>query len=341
VFADHDRCLRTIQWIERWGAEGAEVDWRASLRESYRRSPADWPSWAGWWQFPRSAGGVVFESGIELSLEPADWERAELYYGRVAIDLYRLAAVSIDARELRTRFAGRLREEKLASLRQLAYGLSHEINNPLAAVRTRAERLTDAEPDSERRAGLSRIVDSVMRAHEMIADLMYFARPPQPVLEDCDADGLVAEVVAEYDDRCAERAIVLRIGAGRGGQLRADPHQLADALRALLDNALEAVGELGEITVQVAGDAERVEFAVSDSGPGLSDEARRHGFDPYFSGREAGRGLGLGLCRVYRIAHSHGGEAALDAPPVGCRAHFWVPRQTNTKAGAASGIRLD
>ena len=108
--------------------------------------------------------------------------------------------------------------------------------------------------------------------------------------------------------------------------ISADPDQLADALRALLDNALEAVAAGGAIAVEVRRTARFLVWVVSDSGPGLTAEARRHAFDPYFSGREAGRGLGLGLCRVYRIARSHGGGASLDAVAVGCRARLWVRR---------------
>ncbi len=76
-------------------------------------------------------------------------------------------------------FERRLEEEKLAALVELAYGASHEINNPLANIATRAQVLLREEPHPERRRMLSAIHAQAMRAHEMIADLMLFARPPR------------------------------------------------------------------------------------------------------------------------------------------------------------------
>ena len=350
LFSDQDRRLRTEQLVAREGLDAFDIDWSDAWEATRQQAFADVSAWGHHWLRPVAGSlqelagrlEVAGESAEEAWGESLEWPASMPEYGASQIDLYALASLVSDGESLRACFASRLHSAKLESLRQLAYGLSHEINNPLAGIRTRAEQLL-GESDRERRdAGLRRVVDSVMRAHEMIADMMYFARPPRPRPERVKPVELVTEVMAEQRGECHRRGISLRYwGATSDDWILADRDQLTDALRALLDNAVQAVGSDGAIAVGVEWEAERVHFVVSDSGPGVADLARQHAFDPYFSGREAGRGLGLGLCRVYRVASSHGGDAALDAVPIGCRARFWVPRQRQTEVGVASGIRLD
>ena len=86
----------------------------------------------------------------------------------------------------------------------------------------------------------------------------------------------------------------------------------------LVRNAIDAIGCQGTIVVSLVCEPGSLMIHVADSGPGLSDQAREHAFDPYFSGREAGRGLGLGLCRAYRIAKLHAGDITLAGGPTGC-----------------------
>ena len=88
-------------------------------------------------------------------------------------------------KSLESAFDTTLHGEKLAAIKQLAYGLSHEINNPLANISTRAEQLQRGETDSNRTATLQRIIDQVYRAHEMIADLMFYANPPELERQTC------------------------------------------------------------------------------------------------------------------------------------------------------------
>lgn len=258
-----------------------------------------------------------------------------LGYGQAMIDLDSLARTVCERESYRERFSSVLHDEKMASLRQLAYGLSHELNNPLAAIRTRAELLQRqlvTEKRIEADEQLRRIVDSAMRAHEMIADMMYFAKPPRLQLRREDAVGLTGEVVDEFQRDCQKASIELRFTSRSPSIVFwGDRLQLEGALRALIRNAIEAVGHSGAIAVHVQKSVQQVQWIVSDSGAGMSSEARRHAFDPYYSGREAGRGLGLGLSRVYRVARSHGGRASVvdtaSLGAVGCQIRFWVPRK--------------
>lgn len=217
-------------------------------------------------------------------------------------------------------FDARLEREKLESLKELAYGASHEINNPLANIAARAQALLEDEADPERRRKLTAIHRQAMRAHEMIADLMLFARPPKLSPVPCDAYQLANQVVAKRRELAGERDIelVCRCGDELALPVMADETHLAVAIDAVVVNAIEAVGANGrvEIIVRLAviGAERFAEILVCDDGPGITDNVRRHMFDPFFSGREAGRGLGFGLSKCWRIVSDHGGRVIVYHP---------------------------
>jgi len=214
-------------------------------------------------------------------------------------------------------FIARLEREKLAALMELAYGAGHEINNPLANIVARAQTLLVDETDPERRRKLAAIHRQAMRAHEMIADLMLFARPPKLELAEIDLRDIVRQVVDEQADLAQERSIELKCEVGQTPiHVEADPTQLAVAVGAVLTNAIEAVGSKGHIMLSARewseGAVRSAEVIVRDDGPGISETVRRHLFDPFFSGREAGRGLGFGLSKCWRIVTDHGGRVVVD-----------------------------
>lgn len=236
---------------------------------------------------------------------------------------------------------GALESAKLQALYHFAYGLSHEINNPLANIATRAQTLLLDEPDPERRRKLATIVQQAFRAHEMIADLMLFARPPALRVEQVDLSQLADTIVAEMQEQAREQGTKLsRTGDAGPLMTTGDPTQLGVALKALVQNALEALKTGGAVEVGVSScdkfrmqDAEfrldaahgtpavdpksaipNLKLFVADTGPGIPPEIRSHLFDPFFCGREAGRGLGLGLSKAWRIAELHGGAIEVDSP---------------------------
>jgi signal transduction histidine kinase len=215
-------------------------------------------------------------------------------------------------------FERRLEHEKLESLKELAYGASHEINNPLANIAARAQTLLEDEQDSERQRKLTAIHRQAMRAHEMISDLMLFARPPKLRLAACDLQALARKVVAEHSDLAKEYGVEIAFSSDAEPiDVLVDETQLAVAIGGIVKNALEAVDDGGHIHVSVqclllAG-VSIAEVSVRDDGPGISAEVRRHMFDPFFSGREAGRGLGFGASKCWRIVTDHGGHVVVNS----------------------------
>jgi signal transduction histidine kinase len=214
-------------------------------------------------------------------------------------------------------FEKRLERAKLDALKELAYGASHEINNPLANISVRAQTLLRDERDPERRRALEAIHHQALRAHEMISDLMLFARPPRLDRQSVDVVELIRKVVCEFDGECLRRGIKILMNAEPSLlEIMADPIQLAVAIQALCRNSIEAIGQGGRIEIGVSALAhDRVQIAVQDDGLGIPEHLRPHIFDPFFSGREAGRGLGFGLSKAWRIVTDHGGEIAVQSQP--------------------------
>ena len=143
-----------------------------------------------------------------------------------------------------------------------------------------------------------------------------FARPPRPEPERIDLVQLVDTLLGDLAPQAAERAVSLsRSGDAGPLEIEADPVQLNVALRALCKNALEAIGHNGHVEVALRGLPGHVEIRVSDDGPGISPEHRRHLFDPFYSARQAGRGLGFGLSKCWRIVTNHAGRIDVQSPP--------------------------
>jgi signal transduction histidine kinase len=227
-----------------------------------------------------------------------------------------LAAKLARLAELESNFAGAVERAKLAALKEFAYGASHEINNPLANISTRAQALLAEERHPERRKKLATIVAQAFRAHEMISDLMLFAKPPALELSDIRVSDLIATIVGECQaEGCEQKTEITSHVEPPGLIVRGDATQLGVALKALVRNALEALGEAGRIDINAAAHSDNVTLSVADDGPGIAPQVREHIFDPFYSGREAGRGLGFGLPKCWRIAELHCGRIEVDSEP--------------------------
>ncbi|HUY87924.1 MAG TPA: HAMP domain-containing sensor histidine kinase [Pirellulales bacterium] len=230
------------------------------------------------------------------------------------------------SKRLETAFNEQLETEKLEAMAEFAAGAGHEINNPIAVIAGRAQLFLRSERDPERRRELAVMNAQAMRVYEMISDMMLFARPPEPKPAACDVSARVDRVIDELRSRAADRRIeIVREGPVEPLAIQADEVQLMAAVRALLENSLEALPEGGRIAISLQRVSEQtadreqphdwLEIAVEDDGPGISPEIRRHLFDPFYSGRGAGRGLGLGLSKCWRIVTNHGGSIDVESEP--------------------------
>lgn len=256
-------------------------------------------------------------------------------------------ALAASQRRLFARWHEEVASARFEACRELAYGAGHEINNPLANIATRAQTLLVGETDQERRRRLSTIVDQAFRARDLIGGLMLFARPPRPRPTHVDADALVAAVLGRTASVAGSRRVLIEHRrSAREALVWADAVQVEEALRAVVINAIEAVRDGGTVTVEVHGPSEPcsggpvTRMVVIDDGIGMDAATLRRAYDPFFSGREAGRGAGLGLSKARRFLAVNGGGIALESRPgAGTRAEISLPSAPS--AGLPTGMGAD
>ena len=223
--------------------------------------------------------------------------------------------------ETEAAIAERLLNSKLESMAEFAAGAGHEINNPVATILGRANLLLAEETDLDRRASLATIGAQALRVRDMIGDAMLFARPPKPQRQNLDIETVLPEIVSPYESRFRAKHVGFTCETIPSLTISADRTQFAVAISALLQNALEATSSGNSVTLVTRSERPAfVRFEIVDSGTGLSETDRLHLFDPFYSGRQAGRGLGFGLSKAWRIVTQHGGRiVVVDVETGGCR----------------------
>lgn len=210
----------------------------------------------------------------------------------------------------------RVRNLKLDALAEFAAGAGHEINNPLAVIVGRSQLLLARAEDPEQGRSLRIIMAQAQRAHRILRDLMFFARPPAPRLRPCRPAELLRSCVADFLDESSARGVEI---ASEIDDPAVEIHADADALRHLAEilirNAIQAAPAGGKVHVKADAGQQETRWIVTDSGPGITASEGVHLFDPFYCGRQAGRGLGLGLPRASRIVSLAGGRLQWSADP--------------------------
>lgn len=219
------------------------------------------------------------------------------------------------ARQRRTE-KERLEARKLRALAEFAAGAGHEINNPLAVISVHAQQLLQHEEDETRRASLRGILRQTERIHQILRELMQFARPSRPRKQEADLCQLVRESVESLRPWADERKVRLEVGQTvESAPVFVDANQIRTVLTCLIRNAVEAAPSEGWARVWLERGPEVWEVIVEDSGAG--PPSRRHDllFNPFFSGRAAGRGRGLGLPTAWRLAQENEGDVRFEPSP--------------------------
>jgi signal transduction histidine kinase len=202
------------------------------------------------------------------------------------------------------------RQEKLASLGVLSAGIAHEIRNPLTAVKARLFTLRKAVHDDPSAAeDVSVINDEVDRLERIVRDFLRFARPPEPTPVPVDPVALLRHVRNLVGPQWAPKGITLELDETPAPAVCADRDQIEQVLLNLVQNAAEAMPQGGTIRLRAAActgtDHGRTLLEVADTGPGIPPDVKARLFDPFFSTK--GNGTGLGLALSARIVEKHRG----------------------------------
>ncbi len=211
--------------------------------------------------------------------------------------------------ESREDFDCALRDAKLDGLAEFAAGAGHEINNPLAVIATNVQLLRSEEDDERRLDRYESVLRQTRRIHDILSGTRQFARPPHPHPAFVLPTAWVPAVADDLAPLAAGRGVALHLpDVNEVARAWADAGHVRAIVVALGRNAVEAAGPGGWVRVHLEPTDESVRVVVDDSGPGPTAAAVPHLFDPFYSGRDAGRGRGLGLSVAWRLAKQNGGD---------------------------------
>jgi two-component system NtrC family sensor kinase len=228
--------------------------------------------------------------------------------------------IKVTDRENATNSDMLLQANKMIALSKMAAGIAHEVNNPLASIAEKAGWLKDllAEEDlaaspnfAEFHESVDKIEQHVGRARKIIHNLLGFARRMEPAKEKINVNNLLNETTGFLENEARYVNIgFIKQYAENVPVITSDLSQIQQVVLNLLNNAIDAIGHDGTITVSTRyhDKSDEVEINIADTGPGISENELNKIFDPFFTTKEVGKGTGLGLSISYSIIEKLGGK---------------------------------
>ncbi|HDZ90876.1 MAG TPA: hypothetical protein ENH37_09405 [Deltaproteobacteria bacterium] len=196
------------------------------------------------------------------------------------------------------------RAERLSAMGRLAAGVAHEIRNPLNAISMACQRLK-----KENLLQLKGVIrDEIQRLNRIIEEFIAFSRVKGPVLKDKDVTDLLRQIVLLMDSEAGSRGIRLETSLNEYPLMASiDSDKMKQAILNIVKNAMESTPDRGTVTLSAARAGRRgVTITISDTGSGLSPREMDQIFNPYYTTKE--KGLGLGLALAHEIVQAHSGE---------------------------------
>jgi PAS domain S-box-containing protein len=231
-----------------------------------------------------------------------------------------------------------IRADRLAALGELTAGVAHEVRNPLGIIRASVQLLEEQRHDPSKAIEAGDIImQEVDRLDRVVKELLDFGRPWSPALVRVNMNLLLEEVVLFTQKWASRGDVELRVDYGRGvPEIMADPHQLKQVFVNLISNAVQVMESGGTLEIETASEDGYVSVRFSDDGPGMDPETQNKVFDPFYSTRADGTGLGLTI--VHRIIDEHDGHVELtSAPGGGTTFKVYLPVRQSFAPTKASG----
>ena len=203
--------------------------------------------------------------------------------------------------------------ERLAALGEMVAGVSHEIKNPLGIIQSTAELLGGAPDSNETQKRLSNVIkEESGRLNRIVTEFLDFARPQIPNLQSCQLEEIIERNILFLRPELEKKKIVVKNNLdGRSLNLQADYDLLYRALLNIFINALQSMEDGGTITINVEEKKDNYLIEIEDTGSGISQDNIKKLFNPFFTTKEKGSGLGLSIVR--KIIEGHMGTIAMES----------------------------
>lgn len=229
------------------------------------------------------------------------------------------------------------RNERLAAMGEMAASLAHQLRTPLAAATLYVGTLISRDMGAaDVKSVAARAQDRLRHLERLIRDTLMFARGEVLGREAIEVAALVEELRQTVEPVARQAGVGLTVDAVTTGTVSGDRKAVASALVSLLENAVQACSDGGEVALGVESGDSTVNFIVRDNGRGIPREIQERLFEPFFTTRDDGTGLGLAIARG--VARVHGGDIECEsAPGAGSRFTLRLPAQTPEDVVLESG----
>jgi len=224
---------------------------------------------------------------------------------------------------------GQLRKaERLSAIGELGAVLAHEIRNPLASIKGTAEILKDdLRPGDRKYEFLEILVKESERLNRVVEDFLRMARPQPVIMGNCDLMAELNNVITLVSAEARKREVRLELNPAALPVIEGDPEKLRQAFLNIILNGLQATPPDGSVTITVsleeakANGPDSIELSFSDTGPGIEADKMERIFEPFYTSKEGGTGLGMAITR--KIIEGHGGRIEVMSEP-GAGADFRI-----------------
>ena len=209
--------------------------------------------------------------------------------------------------ELETSQKNLERAAKLAVVGEMAAAMSHEVRTPLGILRSSANVLQrEPQLSKEGHEVLGFIISETERLNNLVSSLIDAARPRLPAFTEVNLSALVSKCIAMLSAQAQTKNIQLICHAEQDCLINADSEQMTQVLMNLIINAIQMLPNAGKVEVSIAALQDTVQLTIADNGPGIPSDSQAQIFEPFFTQRAGGVGLGLAVVR--QIVHAHQGE---------------------------------
>jgi len=215
----------------------------------------------------------------------------------------------------------KVEDRHVRSLADLSASIAHEIRNPVTAAKSLVQQMGE-DPVAQHNIEYAAVaLEELDRVERSISHLLRFARDEELGMSEIEMSDVVTSALDTFRDRVARLGVQLDCQLDTRGAMRGDPEKLRRVMINLLGNALDAMEEAGTSAPclrVMSGDnlaGSEVWVRIQDNGPGIDAETRRKIFDPFYTTKQSGTGLGLALSK--KLVDAHGGTMEVDTPPGG------------------------